>query len=233
MSDAPENANHRENVEVGVGSRILNRFNRWRAELNNNYDWESESAQLAIAETDDDGDPISLSASSVSRSLSWAEHQRQEVARMTGMRIVDVTDEFVERYNERKDKSHGPILHLTEAMRKTRKIQKRWPKRYLCGGLALYLYGVIKRDKFSDIDFVSFEENVVDNECVSLECSKPYKHCLFLSPDVEMGSVVEGIRLQKLDQIIYWKMRYNRPKDQKDLKEYLDKQFLKDDDFKL
>jgi len=221
MSRVPEDRHNRRTLRERINSAGRS-FNRWRAELNEAYNWEEESSE--------EDELTSLSASSTSRSESWAEHQRRsEVARMTGMNLDDV--EVVENYNEKDN--HGPSIFLTEAMRKSRKIQKRWPKRLLCGGLALYLYGVIKRERFSDLDFVSFEENVIDNECISLECSKPYTHCLFLSPDVEAGSVVEGIMLQKLDQILYWKMRYNRPKDQKDLKDYLDKQFLTADDFKL
>jgi len=233
MSEQPENIVNR------MGRRARRVFNRYLGEPNEAYmeesrnRWEIEDeigTPLINPIVDEDGDPISMSASTASRSESWAEHQRRsEISRMTGIDLSNI-EEHVEKYN---DKDHKGSIFLTEAMRKSRKIQKRWPKRLLCGGVALYLYGVIKRERFSDLDFVSYESNVVDNECVSLECSKPYTHCLFLSPDVEPGSVIDGIRLQKLDQILYWKMRYDRPKDQKDLKDYLDKQFLKADDFKL
>ena len=199
------------------------------ADVNAEYQFEEED------EEDREEELVSLSASSSTRSASrtrWTMEQAREVHRQTG--VGEWNEEAMGDFNY-NDEKHNERIFFTEAMRHARKIQKQFPKKILCGGLALRLYGVIERDWFGDIDFVSFEPNVVDGEVISLKCSKPFDHCLFLSSDLDPSSygVTEGLKLQDLEQILYWKQKYNRKKDKEDLKKYLDSQFLKEDDLKL
>lgn len=137
-------------------------------------------------------------------------------------------DANVQAYKRMKGNT---TIGLATAFENARRVQKRFPKKLVCGGLALFLYGVIKRNTFSDIDFVAFEKNVIPKEYISLKCSKPNNHCLFLTADVKEGKTIEGLKLQDLDQIIYWKTQFGRPRDKKDLQAYLDSQFIKEDEF--
>ncbi|GAH74798.1 unnamed protein product [marine sediment metagenome] len=116
-------------------------------------------------------------------------------------------------------------------MDQVKAIQARYPKRLLCGSVALMLYGVIEKRSGGDIDFVAYEKKIIPNEHLSLQCRSPYKHCLFLGSYVKKGITIDGIRLQDLGQIIFWKRTYGRKKDIKDLKKYLDNQFIKEDEF--
>lgn len=117
------------------------------------------------------------------------------------------------------------------ALVQARTIQRKFPNRLLCGGLALKLYGVIDREFFGDIDFVSLEEKVVPKEYITLKCKSPHKHCLFLASYVKEGKTIEDIKLQDLDQIIFWKMKFGREKDIKDLKKYHESQFITEEEF--
>lgn len=144
-------------------------------------------------------------------------------------RLAELEQEAnVEAYKKMKE-NFG--LSLNKALRQAQRIQRRYPKKLLCGSLALYLYGVIKRDTFGDIDFVAYEKNVIPKEYISLKCSKPNKHCLFLSADVREGKTIRGLKLQDIDQLIYWKTQFGRDSDKEDLQAYLDSQFIKEDEF--
>jgi hypothetical protein len=118
-------------------------------------------------------------------------------------------------------------------MSKVKAIQKKYPKRLLCGSVALMLYGVMDKRSGGDIDFVAFENKIVPNEHLSLKCSSPHKHCLFLGAYIKEGETIDGVRLQDIDQIIFWKKSYGRKKDIKDLEKYFGNQFIKEDEFKL
>lgn len=118
-------------------------------------------------------------------------------------------------------------------MSKVKAIQKKYPKRLLCGSVALMMYGVMDKRSGGDIDFVAFENKIVPNEHLSLKCSSPYKHCLFLGAYIKEGETIDGVRLQDIDQIIFWKKSYGRKKDIKDLEKYFGNQFIKEDEFKL
>lgn len=249
MSESPPSLRDIAMRPVGA---VRRRFTQWVAELGSSsrdvttrieeVDPPQEEPQVLNVDGfndaydtifDDDGEPVSLSASSASRSESWAAHQRREAERhVEGLRFNDL-GEAIEHDKFYKGSKKKKELSYIDAMTKARAIQERHPKRLLCGGLALRLYGVLKRDKFSDLDFVTYEWRVVDNEVISMTSSQPYLHCLFLSAEVEEGKTIHGLKLQNLKQILYWKQRYGRDKDKKDLQEYLAKQFFKEEDFNL
>jgi hypothetical protein len=116
---------------------------------------------------------------------------------------------------------------------KVKEIQRRYPKRLLCGSVALMLYGVMDKRDGGDLDFAAYEKKIIPKEHLSLKCNKPYKHCLFLGSFVKKGEKIEGVNLQDLDQIIYWKKSYGRQKDKKDLQKYYENQFIKEDEFEV
>lgn len=252
MSESPPSLRDIAMRPVGA---VRRRFTQWAAELgadsrenerftNHEEETQEEPQVLNIDGFNDaydtifdgDGEPVSLSASSASRSESWAAHQRRQRREanrhVEGLRFNDLGEATEHQKTYKGSKKKKELLY-GEAIRKAKRIQLDHPKRLLCGGLALNLYGVIKRDTFSDLDFVTYEWRVVDNEVISMTSSKPYLHCLFLSPEIEEGKTIEGLRLQDLKQILYWKQRYGRDKDKKDLEAYLAKQFLKEEDFNL
>jgi len=151
---------------------------------------------------------------------------------MTFSRHMDI-EAVVEDYDEEIGIEFSQYEHenIRRALSHAVMVQYTFPNRFLCGGLALKLYGVIERNTFCDIDFVAFEKNVKDNEYISLKCKTPYAHCLFLGNYVKKGEMIQGIRLQDLDQIIQWKIKFGRNKDMKDLKDYLDSQYFKEEEF--
>jgi hypothetical protein len=214
-------------------TRTWNR--RWEATLNDNAAYHWDEVDDEEDEEDEEDELVSLSASSTS--ISDALRRRQQAAI-----VEDDVDEVFEDIDGEAQSEEATVkfindkpahvgMYITEAMRIARKIQKKYPKKIICGGLALHLYKVIERVKFSDVDFVAYEKNVVPGECISLTCTKPYPHCLFLSSDLRVGETIEGLKLQALDQIIHWKMRYGRKKDLEDLKKYQDSQFFNEEEF--
>jgi hypothetical protein len=144
------------------------------------------------------------------------------------MDVYQVVEDY-DNYDEEIEQYESPSFR--RYLSRAKKIQERFPNRFLCGGLALKLYGVIERETFGDIDFVAFEKNVKDNEYISLKCKTPHTHCLFLGNYIKKGDMIKGIRLQNLDQIIHWKTQFGRNKDMDDLKKYLDSQYFKEEEF--
>ena len=140
-----------------------------------------------------------------------------EVDRMTGISLSSSSTSITSGYEN--------------AIYQVRKIQGRFTKRLLCGSLALILYGVIKKRKIHDLDFIVYEKNVVSDEYISLVVDDPYKHCLFLASYTKEGDMIEGIKLQDLDQIIQWKLKLGREKDRKDLEGYMKSQYFKEEEF--
>lgn len=210
-----------------MARRWVNRFiGELRSSSEENRRTFQERLQADVhSEYGDEDEFASLSASSTSAS-------RSNSFRMTEEAFDDIADiEDIGALSEKKKEFPKKDLFITKAIRQARRVQKIHPKRLLCGGLALKLYGVIQREKFSDIDFVTLEQNVVSGEYISLECSNPFAHCLFLSADVVEGETIQGLRLQALDQIIYWKTKWARDKDLEDLKKYKEKQFLTEEEF--
>ena len=126
-----------------------------------------------------------------------------------------------------------PLMGIEAILTKIKMIQNRYPKRWLCGSMALILYDAIYPRRIHDLDFVMFNEKVVDGEAITLEFIKPFSHCLFLSSDAKIGEKIKGVRLQDLDQILYWKKIFGRDKDIKDLKKYDDSQFITLEDMRL
>jgi len=140
--------------------------------------------------------------------------------------------EHVNDYEEYEEPEEKKIFGgLESAVAFATVIQNKFPRRLLCGSLALMLYEAIPKRKIGDLDFVSYEVNVKDDEVVSLKCSTPHKHCLFLSSSVKEGETIHGLKLQNLDQMIYWKKKYGRERDLKDLEGYMKSQYFKEEEF--
>lgn len=149
---------------------------------------------------------------------------------MSFQRHMDVEAHQIS-YEEDEEINQYESPSFRRCLSRAKQIQERFPNRFLCGGLALKLYGIIERETFGDLDFVALEKKVKDNEYISLKCKSPYIHCLFLGNYVKKGDMVRGIRLQNLDQIIHWKIQFGRNKDMDDLKKYLDSQYFKEEEF--
>lgn len=158
-----------------------------------------------------------------------AEHAEElDIARHRHMEAT----EHVNDYEEDEEPEEKKIsVGLGSAIAFSTAIQTRFPRRLLCGSLALILYAAIPKRRIGDLDFVSYEVNVKDNEYVSLKCSNPHKHCLFLSSSVKEGETIHGLKLQNLDQIIYWKKKFGRERDLKDLENYTKNQYFKEEEF--
>ena len=161
------------------------------------------------------------------------EHLRQRLVDQVHEQRNDVAELRQELLRQVEMSREAPVKrpYFDVIMDQVKAIQARYPKRLLCGSVALMLYGVIEKRSGGDIDFVAYEKKIIPNEHLSLQCSSPYKHCLFLGSYVKKGRTIDGIRLQDLGQIIFWKRTYGRKKDIKDLKNYLDNQFIKEGEF--
>lgn len=142
------------------------------------------------------------------------------------MEVTEHVDEYPKDEEEKK-----VSIGLRSAITFAINIQNKFPRRLLCGSLALILYTAIPERRIGDLDFVSYEVNVKDDEVVSLKCSTPHKHCLFLSSSVKEGETIHGLKLQNLDQIIYWKKKFGRERDLKDLENYTKSQYFKEEEF--
>ena len=112
-------------------------------------------------------------------------------------------------------------------------IQVNHPEWLVCGSLALMLCGYLKTADVSDVDFVtnSFPEPLPD---YSYKYNKsPHKNLcsyyhveykefvdLFIHPRPvfsELGKTYRGLRIQKIEDVLYWKNHFNRDKDKSDL----------------
>ena len=152
--------------------------------------------------------------------------ERRELRRMVEMEVTEHVDDYPNDEEEEKIPSG-----LGSAVAFATVIQNKFPRRLVCGSLALMLYEAIPKRRIGDLDFVSYEKNVKDNEYVSLKCSNPHKHCLFLSSSVKEGETIHGLKLQNLDQIIYWKKKFGRERDLKDLENYMKSQYFTEEEF--
>jgi len=117
--------------------------------------------------------------------------------------------------------------------------QQQYPKAVLCGSAALILSGILPYRKMSDIDFIL---NIKDfnNNLRSTFSYDPYsneddgyksysktingiKFNILVFDDsytinTKKHTLSQGeIKLENINDILYWKKKYNRPKDQKDL----------------
>jgi len=167
---------------------------------------------------------------SARRIAEHAEHpntaRRRRFNRIRDMEVTEYVDDYPKEEEERKT----PV-GLGSAISFATVIQNKFPRRLLCGSLALILYKAIPERRIGDLDFVSYEVNVKENETVSLKCSTPHKHCLFLSSSVKEGETIHGLKLQNLDQMIYWKKKYGREQDLKDLEGYMKSQYFTEEEF--
>lgn len=143
-------------------------------------------------------------------------------------RDMEVT-EHVDDYPKEEEEIKKVTIGLGSAITFATNIQNKFNKRLLCGSLALILYEAIPKRRIGDLDFISYEQNVKENEFVSLKCSTPHKHCLFLSSTVKEGETIHGLKLQDLDQMIYWKRKFGRERDLKDLKNYMSQYFTEEE----
>lgn len=114
-------------------------------------------------------------------------------------------------------------------------LQKQFPELCLCGSLALYLYGVLDVDNVNDID-MSYDRR---NYCGAYQkgngkvyirdeqnryihryaCYGPIEFCLFEVKELRQHEIqIDGIRLQALEQVLFWKYEFDRKKDRETLK---------------
>ena len=129
-----------------------------------------------------------------------------------------------------EEKKQGFITY-NQAYARAKVIQKRYPKRILCGSIALMLYNIIPKRSVHDIDFVKYEKNVIPNEFISLKCSNPFEHDLFLSADVKEGKRIGELLCQDVNQIISWKLKFGRKRDYEDLDNYIKNQYFSEEEF--
>jgi hypothetical protein len=173
--------------------------------------------------------------------MSFTRHQVEEhspeygdtrrIAENALRRMVDMNDDEEEKEKIPSGLGSAIAFATVSAIAFATVIQNKYSKRLVCGSLALMLYEAIPKRRIGDLDFVSYEKNVKDNKYVSLKCSNPYKHCLFLSSSVKEGETIHGLKLQNLDQIIYWKKKFGRERDLKDLENYTKSQYFKEEEF--
>lgn len=133
------------------------------------------------------------------------------------------------------------------------KLQKDNPNLYLCGSVALITAGLLENRKVSDIDFVlkyKDLDSIVNLIDMRIDTSyKPDRHDGYDSYHGYYGTNVAGsiainllifknnaplkvefikysdntIKVQKLDDILCWKKKYNRSKDIQDLEKIANK----------
>ena len=119
------------------------------------------------------------------------------------------------------------------------RLQTRFPSLILCGSVSLILLDILPNRKVSDIDFVttnvttinklnlrqdSYDDEETNGGYTSFsgyyEGSKV--NILLFSPGTEIQTEIikrpiHSIRSQLVSDILYWKEKYNRPKDLSDL----------------
>jgi len=125
-----------------------------------------------------------------------------------------------------------------EAVAVARQQQRKFPRWYVCGSLALMVAGHIPIRRMADVDFctsdvfisargggipglhrATFHLNLTDHE-------KNYYHladekegwCLFIHKELKIEhGTFQGLHLQKIEDVLYWKRQFNRDKDLVDL----------------
>lgn len=151
---------------------------------------------------------------------------------------------------------------LDSTMKVVERLQLLNPKLYLAGSIALMASGHLDHRKSNDIDFVMAKDDLKSLQLVkhfSKDSSGPYsnqKHlCIGYSSyhgvsgaysinilvyddesDLESETIIynqKAFKIQKLDDILYWKTKYNRNKDIKDIEQInlklLEKAFFQED----
>jgi len=116
-----------------------------------------------------------------------------------------------------------------EAVAVARTLQITYPRWHLCGSLALMVTGHIPIRRMSDIDFCTDDVLSIPGmhrARYKTNHDENYYHvadeeagwCLFIHRKlrIEHGTF-QGLRLQKIEDILYWKRQFNRDKDLVDL----------------
>lgn len=116
----------------------------------------------------------------------------------------------------------------------TKIIQGLNPDYVPCGSLALMVAGLLPKGEVHDLDFASPKfvkapstnirqtSRAIRNQqapyiCYGFEYKvdcMSFHYDVFYYPECEDGITVDGIKMQSLEQILHWKRRFNRPKDQ-------------------
>lgn len=132
-------------------------------------------------------------------------------------------------------------MPLTVALQKAREIQKLFPDRQLCGGVALILLGFLHNDgRLHDLDFavpilpgdlgslagtdagnaLEYFRTAVGSDCMRqfyahYTSDRIVRHCLFAVDQIQMHKpiVVDGILCQNPLDILHFKRSFGRPKD--------------------
>lgn len=133
------------------------------------------------------------------------------------------------------------------------KLQKDNPHIMLCGSLALIIGNLLPEREISDIDVVLNERHLskisvkinldldpysdlnADDNYASYHGTYKDQTFNFIVFDDDVDLTTEyinyngvNIKCQKLDDIMKWKEKYNRPKDQEDLDKIIDKLLLEE-----
>ena len=160
------------------------------------------------------------------------------------MNLRSILNRITSIHQKQIDTLKARDLHCI--MKAVERLQTVNPRLYLAGSVALMASGLLPERKIGDIDFVINEEDFKDIELIKnirMDTVGPYaepKHLnegytsyhgvsgiysinlLVYNKDVEITHEVlnyenKDFLIQKLDNILYWKEKYNRDKDIKDL----------------
>jgi len=116
-----------------------------------------------------------------------------------------------------------------EAVAVARQQQRRFPRWYVCGSLALMVAGHIPIRRMSDIDFCTRDFSRIPGmhrARYKTNHEKNYYHladekegwCLFIHKELKIEhGTFQGLHLQKIEDVLYWKRQFNRDKDLVDL----------------
>jgi len=127
------------------------------------------------------------------------------------------------------------MIYYDKAILLAKIIQQQNPDFLVAGSLALMLAGCIPKGDVHDIDFSSkSQQSIFYNKdkkstpasivqshkeftCYGFKRFESdytfFKYDVFYYPDLIEGGTVDGLKFQSIDQILYWKRKFNRPKD--------------------
>ncbi len=125
----------------------------------------------------------------------------------------------------------------------TKLVQDYYPDYRICGSMALMLADLLPKGEVHDLDFatrkcvtsthkrINQTSRSIRNKNAPYICygfqyradSLTFNYDVFYYPDLEDGPIIDGFKLQSIDQIIYWKRQFNRPKDKEMLSKIQDR----------
>lgn len=131
-------------------------------------------------------------------------------------------------------------MKYNDALNLAKKIMEKRPQLILCGSVGLILQKAIPERDIHDLDFACLPEdftfvselslyggaktdyNTVENEdntCYKVVGDSGYYYDVFVFDDSEKleYSIVNGIKVQSVNQILSYKKVFDRPKDRNDL----------------